>query len=187
MLVDELEKNPNSTGYIVINWQSKKSNQFNFERLGGFFYEDIISLQIKRRNFNRTRLKVIRSDGNKFKIDFLLNSNNLAKPNFVETKWDLSISSKPKLFDKGESAQLCEETFLRLNTFSEFLAANPNTYGHFVIYAESSKDFPKEKQRITKEILKAGIPVNRTKFFFIENNLTISPYAEVWLVPKNKK
>ncbi len=184
LLIDGLEKSPSSIGYIVINRQRQKSKQFN---QGGFYYEDIISLQIKRRNSDKNRLKIIRSESEKMKIDFYIASDESSKLNFTEAKWDLYIPSKPILFDEGYGGQLCEETLFRLNTFSEILTAHSNARGHFVIYAESFKDFPKEKESIMNEIIKAGIPVNRFKFFFRRDNSTLYPYAKLWLIPKRKK
>ena len=91
-LIEELEKHPNSKGFIVINWQPIKTNKLN--RIG-FIYEDIMSLEIKRKNFNKSRLKILRSNKDKLQIDFYLISNEDDKPNFYEIAWDLSIPQKP--------------------------------------------------------------------------------------------
>jgi hypothetical protein len=183
-LTEELEKNPNSIGYIVINRKREKSKRFN---LAGFFYQDIISLHIKNRDYNQNRLRIIRGESEKVKIDFYIASDESNKPNSTEAKWNLYIPSKPILFNEGYGGQLCAETFYNLNTFSEILAAFPTARGHFVIYAESFKEFPKEKENITNEIIKIGIPLNRFKFFFEKDNNTLHPHSKLWLVPRKKK
>jgi hypothetical protein len=87
------------------------------------------------------------------------------------------------MFDDGMGGQLCSETPFRLNTFSEVLEANQKAQGHFVIYADSIKGFSKEKKRLINEINKAGIALNRFRFFFRKD---IS-HTELWLIPKGKK
>ena len=56
-----------------------------------------------------------------------------------------------------------------------------------MVYADSIKNFLKEKERIINEINKVGIPLNRFRFFFRKDNSTIYPYSKLWLVPNNKK
>lgn len=183
-LIDELEKNLNSVGYIVIYRKQEKSKELNF---WGYYHQDIITLQIKARNFDPNRLKIIRAESDENKIDFYIASDKLNKPDFTEAKWNLNIPSKPIMFDDGTGGQLCAETPFRLNTFSEILKANKDAEGYFVIYADSMKDFPKEKKRITNEIVKFGITIKAIKFFFRKDNSTIYPYAKLWLVPNNRK
>lgn len=182
-LIDELEKNPNSIGYIVIYRKQTKSKKLNFS---GYYQQDIITIQIKGRNFNPNRLRIIRAESDENKIEFFTASDKLKKPNFTEAKWNLDIPSKPIMFDDGMGGQLCNETPYRLNTFSEILEANKKAQGHFVIYADSIKNFSKEKKGITNELMKFGIPLNRIKFFFRKDNSTIYPYAKLWLVPSNR-
>jgi hypothetical protein len=183
-LIDELEKNLNSVGYIVIYRKQEKSKELNFR---GYYHQDIITLQIKARNFNPNRLRIIRAESDENKIDFFIASDKSKKPDVTEAKWNLNIPSKPIMFDDGTGGQLCAETPFRLNTFSEVLKTNKKAQGHFVIYADSIKDFPKEKKRITNEIMKFGIPLKAIKFFFRKDNATIYPYAKLWLVPNNRE
>jgi hypothetical protein len=183
-LIDELEKNPKSVGYIIIYRKQTKSKELNFS---GYYQQDIITLEIKKRNFNPNSIRIIRAASAENKIDFYIASDKSEKPNFTETKWNLDIPSKPIMFDDGMGGQLCAETPFRLNTFSEILEANKKAQGHFVIYADSIKDFTKEKKRITNEIVKFGIPLKAIKFFFRKDNSTIYPYAKLWFVPNNKK
>jgi hypothetical protein len=187
-LIEDVSKNPNSIGYIIINWRPKKANEFNFEgRLAGFYYEDVISVHLQNKVFDQNRIRIIRSDSDKLKIDFLITPDKSVEPSYVKTNWDLSIPKKAMIFDEGYGGQLCAETYFNLKVFSEFLTANPPARGHFVIYADSIKDFPKEKERIINEITKVGIPLNRFRFFFRKDNSTIHPYSKLWLVPNNKK
>jgi hypothetical protein len=187
-LIDELEKNPTSIGYIIISQKRLKSREFN---LWGFYHQDIISIQIKEKNFNPNRLQIIRAESKEYKIDFYIASDVSNKPDFTEAKWDLNIPSKTIMFHDGSGGGsgdgLCKETLFQLNAFSEILTANPTARGHFVIYADSIKNFPKEKERLTNEITKVGIPLNRFKFFFRRDNSTIDPHSKLWLVPYNKK
>jgi len=186
-LMEEVSKNPNSIGYIIINWRPKSANEFNFGRLAGFRYEDIISVHLRDKVFDQNRIKIIRSDSDKLKIDFLISSDKSIEPSYLKTNWDLSIPQKAIIFDEGYGSQLCAETYFNLKVFSEFLTAHPNARGHIVSYADSIKDFPKEKERIISEINKVGIPLNRFRFFFRKDNSTIYPYSKLWLVPKRKK
>lgn len=180
-LIDELEKHPSSKGFIVINWQQSKTDKLS--RIG-FIYEDIMSLEIKRRNFDTNRLKIIRSNKDKLKLDFYLVPNEKDKPDFYETVWDLSIPSKPIIFDDGLGGQLCSETLYQLNTFAELLNSNPKAKGKFVVRATKKVDFQKEVKVLLDEIRKVGIDVNRIRFVYIKDNSIIYPDSRLWLLPK---
>ena len=109
-------------------------------------------------------------------------------PNFNEAVWDLSMPRKPILFAEENGIQLCSETPFQLNTFSEFLTANPNSGGRFIIHAESFKDFQKEKERLITEIKKTNISLNRIRFLFKKDESVLPDYqySELWLFPKRK-
>jgi hypothetical protein len=184
-LIEELEKNPASLGYIVIYRQQEKPEQFN---QGGFYHEDLISLHLrsKRLNIDPNRIRIVRGESEKYKIDFLITQNKSGETSIKEAKWSLNIPSKPVLFDEGDGGQLCNETPFRLNTFAEILTAHPKARGHFVIYGASIKDFPKAKQSLVGDIEKVGIPLNRFKFFFKKDNSVIYPHVKLWLIPNGK-
>ena len=184
-LIYELEKNPASTGYIVISQEPKKPKELN---LRPFIYQDFMSVHIKQRKIDQSRLKFIRSNGSKFKVDFFLMPIGAVAPNFNEAIWDLSIPSKPGFFAEENGIQLCDETPLQLNAFSEFLNANPNSGGRFIVHAESLKDFRKEKARLTIEIKKAHISPIRIKFIYKKDKYVLPDhsYSYLWLIPKSK-
>jgi hypothetical protein len=73
---------------------------------------------------------------------------------------------------------------------AELMIANPNTFGHFVIYESDNKSFQNSKKQLIDEIaIKYKVASNRLRFFFVKEKNPFSfftSYFEFWLVPKKK-
>lgn len=175
--INKLLDVPNSTGYVVIHPEKKFPNK-------GRWYEQLIRSEAHFAEFDKTRLKIIRSSQKDAAgIKFWIVPKDADKPDFVEEKWIEPVldPTKPFLFGSVWNDDPCP-VFIP-DTYAGFLKAHPNTEGRIVIFNRSKKQFRNEANTWLKLFTKDfRIPRNRLKTFYGKNMRFTD--VEFWIVPR---
>lgn len=178
----QLAEQPTSAAYIVIH-NGKISNDRQ-----RFRYEQWAKGHIKDRRFDENRIFIIRAkDKDELHIQIWLVPQGAEKPEYPETVWNLKLSPNTKPFlwtaTKWQDGLSTPPEYLSLNLFSEYLSANPNSRGNFVVFAKSKKEFYEEREKITDILVKKyEISRKRLRFFHMKEKNDYSQ-VEVWLLP----
>lgn len=183
--VNELQNNPDSTGYVLINGE-----KYSLRTVLG--YEKLTNGILKLRNFDRSRLVIIRgAESDAVNIQFWRVPAGAEPPRFVQGNWDLTVKqNKPFVVGSySEGDGICPAS-TSVKLFADYLSANPDMRAHIVITGKTSENFAKMAKELQNQLLdEYGVSSNRLKFFFVKNKNY--PYqfegVEFWLVPQKKK
>lgn len=175
----EITDAPASVGYAVI-YPDKVMRKEAFEQ------ESWIIGNIIFRDFPKDRLLVVRGEEkDELQVQFWLVPAGTEKPKFNDDKWSYFVkgSSKPFVFFDTYPNEACLST--RSQTYVDFLADNPGTRGHIVIFNKPRHKARKEAEKWLKIFTKDGrVSRDRFKVFFAKN--TGIADAEFWVVPPRK-
>lgn len=181
----ELQRNPESMGYVVIYGPAKDLQT-------KLTYESWALGNINFRGFEKSRMKVVRAEIRPaFKIEFWSVPPGAIRP-FSEVEWSFVLpeSTKPFIFHDSESSEGSCPTGQMVIFFADLLTANPTAQGNIVIRSLTRKAFDMQRREITTELVTRNkIQRNRLRFFFVRDRKTlcaISACAEFWAVPQHK-
>jgi len=178
-LIYQLQNDPNSIAYAVI-YGDKNNPKF------AWAVKSFLEGQTAFRKYDENKLIIVKAkDEDSLRVKFWKVPADAEKPDFEEVGWNYNLSSqkKPIRFYSTEFADDVCPVGLKLKEYSNYLKANENFRGHFVIFANSKKAFLNEKSEFL-EVLKNKyeIPAKQIRFFFVNKKVDY-PYYELWLVP----
>jgi hypothetical protein len=144
---------------------------------------------VTNKNSAINKLFIIRKKTeSEFRIEFW-KAERSENPSFaISDEWDLSKIKyqKPTLFFTDLNESECNYAS-GIKQFSEILSANPNLWGHIVIFGDTQKDFLKTNNELLGEIPnKFNFLKNQVRTFFIKTKGNSYPHYELWFVPKKK-
>lgn len=173
----ELLNDPTSQGYVVIYGD-------NADLRIKLVYELWTGGSIRFRNFDVNRIKIIRGiETRELNIQLWKIPAGGEKTDFKEAGWDFTFApkTKPYIFYDEFNDQICSSVPFE-KVYAEYLNANPNAFGHIVIYGKSRRNYQRQKNET--QILLKDAPQNRLRFFQIRDE---RENVEYWLVPRKKK
>lgn len=174
----EIQNLPASVGYAVIYGKKDVVRQ-NLAR------ERLIRGILEFRKFDKDRFVVVRGkESDEPHTKFWLVPAGADKPDFNEAKWDFTFTEKQKPFifyASQEDIGPCPGGG-DLQTYSEYLTANPKARANIVIYANSKKEFQKQQEEFLNALsAKFKISPKRIRFFHTKQSEYES--YELWLLP----
>jgi len=177
----EVQTTPNSVGYAIIF--ADNENRTHARRTESMFHG-----HTQFRRFDDARFKVIRAVGAEgLRVQLWIIPRGTPVPEFQPTEWDFKIDPprKPSKFNASEYDEGPCPIGSQFQLYSDYLKANPDTRGHIVIWARTSAQFHKEKERIHRDFLtKYSIDDDtRIRYFYFRHRSTYIKW-EYWIVPK---
>lgn len=172
----ELFNMPSSHGYFVLTG----GNEFLQDKIN---YEMMFDGYINQRRYDRGRVTTVRgAETGNVKFQMWVVPVGADIPKFETVKWNFKLPAGTKPFViHSDMVQNCSLPFSKF--MNEFLAADPDTRVHIVIYANSARS-RRRRVRETFPVM-IGIPANRRRYFFVRSS---DPYlnADYWIVPKER-
>lgn len=180
MFFNELQNDPNSTGYAVI-YTRENLSKLSIWRL------NVIGGQIDFRKFDPSRISIVRAKKDtEIQIEFWRVPAGADRPSFGE-EWSnvLPSSAKPFIFTTSFYDHICPVIGVR--EYWAFLEANPDSMGHLAVYQTPKRKAKKEADFWLKILSKDHkIPRNRLKVFYGKADRPTSG-TEFWIVPAKRK
>jgi hypothetical protein len=181
----EIQKTPNSKGYIVIYGDKN-------EPLSKYYREVWLKEFISFRNFPASQLVFLYGeDKEELKTQFWIAPLGADRPTFAEDDWNYKLPKTIKPTVIHQTLELAEYGPEPLNLefyiefYSKFLNANPDSRGHLVIYDKSTKGFNEARQPLFEQLVKKNkVRQNQLKFFYVKSKKS---GIEFWFVPKTTK
>jgi hypothetical protein len=178
-LLNILNEEPTSTGYIII-YSNKKDSR------AAWRMKMFIDGQTELRRFDQKRLTVFRgTDESEVNVQFWKVPAGAEKPEFKEIGWNYDLSNRKKLFKFNSSEWDVSPCPIgsQFDSYSNYLKANKNFRGHIVIFTKSNKEFQKVKENLLNKLPNDyKVSPNQLRFFFVKQKIDYTNY-EFWLVP----
>ena len=179
---NDLQAEPNSIGYAVINRnsQNKDDLEFALRRRNQIF--GLLETRLKN-----DRFRVGKTEAKDFSIELWIVPPGAEVPFSLNEDWtsDFPQILKPKVYSKPwMNDNVCPD--LSVITFADMLLNNRNLLGNIVILAPTKKKFSQMKKEVLGDFAtKYNLPPNRFRTFFVRQPEIVG--IEYWLVPKRRK
>jgi hypothetical protein len=182
-LLNELEKDPNSTGYIVFSDNEEAASRLHWRAL-------FVDGYARFRSFDEDRVVLLQATLDK-PIDTQMwripAGGNSPVPSAVERPYELDASlRKYRLYSEFEEVGACY-TGPPFRVLSKYLQTNPDLVANIAIGAPSAKSFRQAKEETIKLFrVDYGVEPTRLRFFWKQTDYE-PPIYELWLLRKKSK
>ena len=181
--LQQINKSPNSKGYILMNGSKSKNAPFK-----KYFWEMEMKTNLAFIGIDKDQINFLQGkDADVSKTQFWIVPEGADKPDFVESVWDYKFPSdvKPLIINKDSwIGEVCRASY-NTNFYSKVLLANPDLKGHLVIYNKSINGFRKRENELLKELVNENkVSRKQLKFFYVKSK---DADVEYWFVPSKSK
>jgi hypothetical protein len=163
-----LNNDPSSTGYLVISGNKTQTTR-------KLTVELLLESAVVARKYDRSRIEIVKGpESGLIKIELWVVPSGVQKPDFHESRWDLTIDkgAEPFMLD-SEMAQICPSAPFDA-VAGELLEANPSGMIYVIVHGKNPAQRSRELNLTRKRL--RGINSKRVRFFLRRSYIGYSDY-----------
>ena len=179
--IGEMRLYPDWKAFIVIRIPPER-------RPSAVMLQEMMEAWFDSRGFDRSRLEIVRADGNNFDREFWRIAPGATGPKIENSGFGYRMSdnvTKPFMLTTDEPEQICPEIDHE-RIYAEFLKTNPSARGNIVVPGDSAAKARRRASSILRRFqVKYGISRNRLRTFTARLAATNHdwPIVEYWYLP----